>query len=337
MFGNIPECGQLTYFTNFTCKLGWGWGLALIARDGPVRIIAGAGGRMIPAAKLLTWVEDVRGARSAGEGIQAWAAELSGGDKRNRPVIGHCGFDLTPNAVYQSLAADTGDNVTLADGEAEIRALTTRKSTHECDIIRRSCGVLSQTAAAFRAAKNDRQTVLDGVFAAESACRAAGAQDIRSLFSLDEGRTLVPYQEFTDLRCDNWLTYMAVKLRGYWVDGLITAAPAGNTAAANAQAALQAMIDAAKPGVDGKSLSQATKSHVAGSTPHPFTGMRCGNEIGLSLDEPPFLEEGSDATLDDGGVYSLRIGRVENDGSCGLASAVVYVTPSGAQTLWSTA
>jgi Xaa-Pro aminopeptidase len=47
-------------------------------------------------------------------------------------------------------------------------------------------------------------------------------------------------------------------------------------------------------------------------------GARVGHGIGLSLDEAPVLSADSDATLEDGGAYSLHVGTVG-----GFASAMV--------------
>jgi hypothetical protein len=56
--GHSVEHGALAYLTGFVPKLGPA--LALVPRDGPIRILASGGPGMMSSAKLLTWIEDVR-------------------------------------------------------------------------------------------------------------------------------------------------------------------------------------------------------------------------------------------------------------------------------------
>ena len=56
--GHPGNYGALAYLTGFTSKLGAT--LALVPREGPLRILAPGTPKMMDIAKRLTWVEDVR-------------------------------------------------------------------------------------------------------------------------------------------------------------------------------------------------------------------------------------------------------------------------------------
>src|SRR6201986_3865506 len=58
VYGHPGNYSALAYLTNFTPKAGPA--LALVPREGAPRILASGTPKMMDAAKLLTWVEDVR-------------------------------------------------------------------------------------------------------------------------------------------------------------------------------------------------------------------------------------------------------------------------------------
>jgi hypothetical protein len=67
--------------------------------------------------------------------------------------------------------------------------------------------------------------------------------------------------------------------------------------------------------------------------PHPVASPVFGNSIGLSLEEAPMLSAASAATLVAGAVYSLRAGLLDGEGA--IVSAMIRITESGNEVLWS--
>ncbi|MDA0241596.1 MAG: hypothetical protein O3A84_16450, partial [Proteobacteria bacterium] len=180
IFGDIPECGLISYFTNYTPKLAWG--MVLIPREGPPRILSGDGGRMVPAGKLLTWVEDVRPTRNLGDSVAEWAGELPAGDGRNQSVIGTADFGIMPNALHDELISGIAESVTLVDATDQLQVLTRRKSAREITLIKDNCEVLRNATTVFRDTFIGGSEISTCVLEAEAAARAGGAQDTRALF-----------------------------------------------------------------------------------------------------------------------------------------------------------
>src|SRR5262249_10947307 len=58
VYGHPGNYGALAYLTNFTPKAGPA--MALVPREGALRILASGTPKMMDVAKRLTWVEDVR-------------------------------------------------------------------------------------------------------------------------------------------------------------------------------------------------------------------------------------------------------------------------------------
>lgn len=332
IFGDIPECGLLSYFTNYTPKLAWG--MVLIPQEGPLRILSGDGGRMVPAGKLLTWVEDVRPTRDLGESVAEWVGELPAGDGRNRSAIGTVEFEIMPNALHDQLTSGTPEGVTLVESTDQIQALTRHKSAREIALINDNCEVLSNATAAFHDSFIGGNEISTCVLEAEAAARAGGAQDTRALFSTDGGHTLVPFQELSAAAVDRAYAYLAIKRRGYWVEGLLSAGDDDIPVRTSAADALTRVIAGASAGGNYDTLLQAADSPQDAFS-HPFIGARIGNGIGVSLAEGPLLEAGSSDQLNDDGVYSFRIGLTNSGGDTALVSAMVHVTPGGPNILWS--
>ena len=65
VYGDRVNHAELAYLTNFTPKLEAA--LALIPRQGSPQLLVGGGANMLPAAKPLTFVEDLRPLRHVGK------------------------------------------------------------------------------------------------------------------------------------------------------------------------------------------------------------------------------------------------------------------------------
>src|SRR5215472_7104341 len=77
VFGSPRHHAELAYLTHFTPKLEAA--IALIPREGPLRLLIGGGANMLGAAKPLTWVETLLPLREAGATIARWRDERANG------------------------------------------------------------------------------------------------------------------------------------------------------------------------------------------------------------------------------------------------------------------
>ena len=115
-------------------------------------------------------------------------------------------------------------------------------------MIRASCRVVEAAAKAFIEGWRASGSPETGALQGERAARAMAAQDVRTLVSLNGGRTLVPFQGEYAKVPGPLVGYIAVKLAGYWADMLVTAGEPATEAARRSDAALDQMIAAARPG-----------------------------------------------------------------------------------------
>jgi hypothetical protein len=310
VYGEAREHAALAYLTNFTPKLEAA--IALIPRDGAPRLLIGGGVNMLPAAKPLTFVTDLAPLRGAGKAIGEWAGALAGDGS-----VLLIGGEAMPYGLLQSITS------AVESGDAAIAARMQKKRARELVVIRQACATLDAAVAALRAAQAGGSPVTDCVLAAEHAALARHAQDVRSLFSLDGGLTLRPFDVPVVEARDPLQVYLAVRQAGYWAEAFVRVSAKPDPLGDKARALLRAMLAAAKPGATAAQLQQTASTH-------PLCTNTVGSGIGLALDAPPLSRE---ARLAPGGVYSLRAGLIEG-GQGAIASAMIVMTDEGHELLW---
>jgi len=215
VYGDSRDHAALAYLTNFTPKLEPA--IALIPRSGAPRLMVGGGANMIPAAKPLTWVSDLVSLRPTGKTIAQWRDGLGGG------ACVCIGIDAMPTRLRREL--DSAFAGQTPDDEAHrLHGLMQDKSPRELACIGAASAALQAAVDAMRDAHRAREGITDVVLAGEHAAIGYKAQDVRTLFSLDGGRTYRPFSVPIKTAIDSLVVYIAVCRFGYWVDGVVTLA-----------------------------------------------------------------------------------------------------------------
>jgi len=325
VYGNARDHAALAYFTHFTPKLEAA--IALIPRNGEPKMLIGGGVNMLPAAKPLTFISTLAPLRDAAKTIADWAAALDAGGS-----LVLLGADAMPYELRRAIDRTLGGR-RMEDGDAAVRARMRHKSAGEIEVLRGACAILDHSVAGFREAIRKGEGVTDCILAAEHTAVQHGAQDVRSLFSLDNGRTLRPFDIPVARRCDPLQAYLAVRHDGYWADAFVRVSTQDDTLGDQAAKILEAMVAGMKPRMSAKALHQLADAERGMHAPHPLAEPIFGSSIGLSLDEPPLLMRDSGSPLEAGAVYSLRGGITDAAGGA-VVSAMVLVSEHGAELLW---
>ncbi len=319
VFGSPHDHAELAYLTHFTPKLEAA--LALIPRNGASQLLVGGGVNMIPAARPLTWVEQLVPLRNAGRTVAAWCTEHPGA------VL--IGVAAMPWSLWRELEAALGGDIVLADATPALRRHMRTRSSHELAAIREACRMLAAATAALDERWRAGDSVTTAIIAAEHAAAREGAQDVRSLFSLDGGKTLVPFDQPDIARVHPLQAYFAVKNDGYWAEGFVSLRDQPSGALRAAFAALMRASERVRPGATFDDLDIA--GTIAPFDVHPIV-REVAVPIGLAFDGPP----GGDPTIVAGDVISLRAGVTDGNDSA-IVSTMIAVTASGADVLWSAA
>jgi hypothetical protein len=223
------------------------------------QLLVGGGANMLPAAKPLTFVEDLRPLRHVGKTVAQWARE-HGGDA---PVL--IGSAFMPYALHQEIAAALASKI--GDKTAELRRLMGRKSARELAVLREACATLDAAIAAMRASQAAGAGVTATILAGERVANRAGAQDIRTLFSLDGGRTLRPFETLVEHAVDPLQVYVAVRRLGYWTEGFAVLATSPQPCAERAGNVLRGAVARMQAGERCGEIAGGIAQ--AGHPPHP--------------------------------------------------------------------
>jgi len=311
VFGSAAQHAELAYLTHFVPKLEPG--IALLAHDGAHKLLFGGGPNMIGAMKPLTFIADMAPLNALAKLIAGWSSPL-----------------LIGGAAMSSALRKTVDDATkptAQDATAHVQGLMRRKSPDELACIRDACAILDRVMAVMRDAVRAGHGAAIALLAGERAAIDAGAQDIRTLFSLDGGRTLRPFEAIDQRRVDPLQVYVAARKFNYWAEGFACISNEAQPAAALAALLLDNALSAVQPGLPVAQLAKI----LAVGTPyrrHPVTQNALVGAIGLSLDAPP------PATFEAGEVYSVRAGLTDGAEQHAIVSAMLAVRDTGAEVLW---
>ncbi|MCC6475091.1 MAG: M24 family metallopeptidase [Burkholderiales bacterium] len=325
VYGDADEHSTLAYCTGFVPRVRWA--LALLPREGEPRLLASMSSRDVPAMKLMTWIPDVVSGWQWQAAFDPWIAGLKG----DAPIgVGTIGFERMQPRLLRAVEKSIGDFIRLAPAkgfEGASRALRPR----ELSLLRESCAVVKSAAAAMVKAWQSGAGAEAAVLEGERSARALAAQDVRTLVSLDGGRTLVPFRGEFKPEGDALVAHVAVKVMGYWAELFVSAAKDPG-AYPQVQRALDALKAAARPGQVGEDLHAAAVRVLGTRALHPVLTASVGRRVGLSLDEGCGLTAESAAPMTPGSVYSLHVGLRDEKGGA-LASAMVVVGARGIEVL----
>jgi Xaa-Pro aminopeptidase len=331
VYGDVREHAALAYLSNFIPRVRWG--MALLPRSGEPRLLCAMSTRDLPAMRTLTWIGDVRSGMGPEweKAFDPWFERFQNGQTIE---IGTLGFDIMAPLLQQSVRRGLGERFSLRRADDILAMPPQRKRPRELTMMRASCELVQTAAKAFVDTWRKSGEPETAALEAERLARSLAAQDVRTLISLDRGRTLVPFQGLFEKKPGPLVGYLAVKVMGYWADLFVTADTGGSThASRHAQAALDALIAAMRPGVRAGDLYAKATAALAPFRLHPALSGSVGHGIGLSLNEQPEFRADADAALVEDGIYTLQVGLVGIEAGNVLLSAIVRNTAKGAEVL----
>jgi Xaa-Pro aminopeptidase len=331
VYGDVREHAALAFLSSFIPRVRWG--MALLPRSGDARLLCAMSTRDLPAMRTLTWIADVRSGMGP-EWVNAfdpWLERFKGDQGQK---LGTIGFDIMAPVLYAAVRRSLGERLALQRADDVVAIPARRKRPRELTMMRASCKLVEAAAKTFVDSWRGNHEPETAALDAERMARSHAAQDVRTLVSLDGGRTLVPFHGRFE-KCEGPLVgYIAVKVLGYWADMFVTVDDGSVAdAARRAEAALDAIIANMRPGARTDALHAKAVGALAPYKLHPVLGGSIGRGIGLSLHEGPEFAASGDATLVEDGIYSLQVGAADAKAGNVLTSAIVRVAAAGYQVL----
>ena len=328
--GNSLEYGALAYLTSFVPKLGPAF--ALIEREGPIRLLVAGSGTMLPAAKRLTWVTDVRPIGDLKTSLSQWFGGITAEDEIMLGLWGDDQMSFRAAVAIQAAIQQFGRIVEL---QAALDSLRVEKSPRERELLRRATGIVDAASETFLRASTNGSGVRSAALAAEHSAFEKGAQDVRVLASARDGGPPLAFDGPSDPVVSPVIACIAVKFAGYWAEGFVTSV-SGCESFVRAHRTLAMMIATARAGVTSRELeSLGQHDYTSHYKPHPFISEHAANSVGLTLDEASGSEKTGDLKLRIGGVYTLRAGAAGEGRDNAIVSATIAVNQSTTEILWS--
>lgn len=321
VYGNSLHHAELAYLTNFVPKLDAA--VALLSRSHERQLLVGGGPNMMGAARPLTWIENV-------SPIKDVAATI-----RDNPASGSTlliGADYMPTRLRGALAEAIGAAL-AQDATAAVWAQMACKSAREVEAIRAAGAATRAGVAAMMEAFESGGGVSAVVASGEEAAYAVGAQDVRTLFSLDGGRTYRPFLASIEGALDPLHVYVAVRRFNYWSDGfaLLSGQSEDDPVLAKAIGARDGALPLIKAGTRASEVATMVATASAPWQIHPMVANAVAQRMGLALDERPRTDLGP--TFEDGEVYSLRSCATDGATCHHIAGAMIRVRASGCDLL----
>lgn len=321
LFGDVERYGALAWFSNFLPRTRSA--LALAPRAGAPTLLVSVGLRDVPAAKTLTWIDDVRPFSRLPRALTALMEERGLAGAR----IGLAGIEeLLSIKDWGEIEAGL-PVAQFASRAAQVAALRASKDDCEFAALRLAAKVVSggldRFAEALKTGANMRE-----VFArAERFMRANAAEDVRVMCAggAQCGVALRPLEDRVVRDGDVVMIYVAAEVQRYWAEEARTfvvgvASPAMRNLAARARAAHDAMAAAARPGVACARVAEAAEraleaAHLVDSA--RGYGFGCG--IGFDAEETPAIARGSHDVVSPRSALALRV--IVHEDGIGVALA----------------
>jgi Xaa-Pro aminopeptidase len=331
VYGDVREHAALAFLSSFIPRVRWG--MALLPRTGDARLLCAMSTRDLPAMRTLTWIADVRSGMGPEweKTFDPWFESFKGDHAQK---LGTIGFDIIAPVLHTVVRRSLGARFSLQRADDVMAIPARRKRPRELTMIRASCKLLEAAANTFAESWRGNHEPETAALDAERVARSLAAQDVRTLVSLDGGRTLVPFQGRFEKCAGPLVGYLAVKAAGYWADMFVTIDDGSFAPVArHTEAALDAIIANIRPGERAGALHAKAVAALAPYKLHPVLGGSIGHSIGLSLHEGPEFQASADATLVEDGVYALQIGATDAEAGNVVLSAIVRVAAKGAEVL----
>lgn len=327
--GDAEDNAFVTYSTNYSPRNRTA--LALIGQSGVPRLICWAGLRDIKREAALAWMDDVKMAGNLGDTLRTWFKDAG----IEAGTVGLVDEGAMKPEVYEAvMGALTAGGLAAANADAAIVDLMHRKRPRELVVVRRAAEILGKTLDTLAESWRSGGSATDAVLAAEGTAFANAAQDARTLFSIDGGRTIRPFDRPLDDHPERFAAYAAVRYQGYWAEGFVTLARRRNAIQKAAADALERMISVSRPGATGDDLARAMAPAVDGFTPHAALTGSLAHGIGLSLHEAPDLAPGKPDMMVAEGTYSLTVGLSQGKRRHVFASAMISLAGGKTEILW---
>ena len=322
LVGDVIRHGPVVYATNFMPRVRSA--LVFIPAQGAPTLFANISLRDVPAARLITDVEDIRPFSRLPKDLSSFIAERlqQGG------VIGTCGVEdcLPANdwwAIEEALPL-----IAWAPREPEINAMRASKDAFEVAAIRRSMSLADLALDAAPALLRQRMSMRVVIAELDRLVRNQGAEDVRFLIATGAQTTqaLRPVDDSTPKSGEPVLIYCAVQNQRYWGEAAQTyamgeASEALKALHAKALGAIEAMAARIQPGARPSEIADIAADKLQ-SDHAAAASYGLGGGIGLDASEGFSITQQQAGAIEANATIALRVILHTRDGGVAVTQGL---------------
>ena len=332
LVGDVIRHGPVVYATNFMPRVRSA--LVFIPAQGAPTLFANISLRDVPAARLITDVEDIRPFSRLPKDLSSFIAERlpQGG------VIGTCGVEHCLPANDWWTIEESLPLVRWAPRDAEIESMRATKDAFEVEAIQRSTDLANLALDA--APDLLRRSLSMRVVIAEldRMVRSRGAEDVRFLIATGAQATqaLRPVDDSTPTDADAVLIYCAVQNQRYWGEAAQTYAMGQASTSlkalhARALGALDAMTAQIKPDAPARDIADIA-AHLLADDCRIAANYGLGGGIGLDASEGFSISPQETSVIEANATIALRVILHGPEGGVAVTRSL-HATDQGVQLL----
>jgi Xaa-Pro aminopeptidase len=306
VFGDVQRHGNLVFVSNFLPRVRSA--LAFVPRDGAPVLLANIGLRDVPAAKTITWVEDVRPFGRLPKELVGLLEQQGLTTAR----IGACGFDESlPVTEWEAIEKGLPD-IHWTSRDSDMQKLRAAKEDWEIAAMRRSTDTATVALAVAPKLLRPGASLRQVIAAIDLEARRQGAEDARYLIGIGGGH-LRPVDDRTLAAGDVVTLYMTIEAQRYWAEAARTFVLGSadhrlRTLFDRGEQALAAMGAMTRAGSTAADVARAAKATLANdglAAAAQVYGL--GNGIGLDSEEGPIVDEAAGERLAENATLATRI------------------------------
>jgi len=333
VYGDVGCQGALAYVSHFLVRVRAG--AVLIPRAGAPVLFAAIGLRDVPAAKTLTWIEEVRPFSRLVPALTSLIEER----QLTRARIGVVGVeDLMPGADWEALRRSLPE-VSWPERTPSLAALRAAKEAPEIAAIEHAAGSIAAALDAVPRFLRPGMTEREAAARIDRVIRRAAAEDVRILIASGKqaGLGLGPVGDRALRAGDALLLFVAAAHQRYWAEAarsyvLGPVPEAMRDLAQRAGAAMAAMRGATVAGGAVAAIWRAAEAALGPVLLPLAASYGIGHGIGLDSEEAPSIVASSDGELRADATLSLHL-VLHADGQGVALGQTVIARPGSCESL----
>jgi Xaa-Pro dipeptidase len=323
LFGDVERYGTVTFATNFIPRVRSA--LAFVPRSGTPVLLANIGLRDVPAAKTITWVDDIRPFGRLPKDLIALIEQQG----LSAAKIGLCGFEESlPVADWTAIEAGL-PKVRWSNRGALLWAMRASKESWEIEAIRRCAAMADEALKLAPEVLHAGVTMREAIAVIDRHIRRAGAEDAHYLVASGPQTAigLRPVDDRALVAGDPIVISVAVESQRYWAEAartFVLGKVSGELRALHAAAAdaLKAMRMATRAGATTRNIAAAAEKSLGDAKVSPAS-YGFGHGIGLDAEELPIIHTGGKESVARDATMALRV--ILPGKRCGVAVAQTVV------------